>query len=253
MTAIAANAGSAAQDGATSRDAQIQEHMGLVHHLVSRLMRNMSSNVEAEDLVGAGIIGLIQALDAFDASRGHTFSTFAVPRIRGAILDELRRRDHAPRSVRRKMRRMSAAETRLRSQLGREPTTSEVAAEAGVDDETIWRWRSEVELSRASSLENASGDFGHAPVADVALPWVGEAASPAEDTLTHEEEVDHLRRAILELPEQDRVVLALYYFEELKMHQIGQVLGLSEARISQIHSRAKKRLKSRLSHLREAA
>lgn len=253
MTAIAADAGSGVQDGASSRDAQIQEHLGLVHHLVARLMRNMSSNVETEDLVGAGIIGLMQAIDAFEPSRGNTFSTFAVPRIRGAILDELRRRDHAPRSVRRKMRRMSSAEVSLRTQLGREPTTSEVAAEAGVDDETIWRWRSEVELSRASSLENARGDYGHGAATDVSLPWVGEQASPAEDALTQEEEVDHLRRAILELPEQDRVVLALYYFEELKMHQIGQVLGLSEARISQIHSRAKKRLKSKLSHLREAA
>lgn len=253
MTAIAADAGSAEQSGDTSRDAQIQEHLGLVHHLVSRLMRSMSASVEAEDLVGAGIIGLIQALDAFDPSRGHTFSTFAVPRIRGAILDELRRRDHAPRSVRRKMRKMSSAEVRLRNRLGREPTTAEVAAEAEVDAETIWRWRSEVELSRASSLENAPGAYGQASASDLALPWIGEADSHAEEALSHEEEVDHLRRAIMELPEQDRVVLALYYFEELRMHQIGQVLGLSEARISQIHSRAKKRLKSKLSHLREVA
>src|SRR5262249_40347690 len=123
-----------------ARDALLTENLSLVHHVARQLERKLSNELDHDELVSAGTLGLMSAMNAFDPDRGLAFSTFAVPRIRGAILDELRRQDHVPRSVRRKTRDIGAARGALAARLCRQPDDQEVAAALGVDVETLWKW-----------------------------------------------------------------------------------------------------------------
>ena len=128
-----------------ARNALLTENLSLVHHVARQLARGLAGEADYDELVSAGTLGLISALQSFDASRGLAFSTFAVPRIRGSILDELRRQDHVPRSVRRKSREMAAAREALGRTLGRCAEDSEIAEHLGVDVQTMWRWQADVE------------------------------------------------------------------------------------------------------------
>ncbi|HET7276005.1 MAG TPA: sigma-70 family RNA polymerase sigma factor, partial [Longimicrobiaceae bacterium] len=179
---------------AFARDRLLNEHLGLVHHVARQLSRTLSADTDFDELVSAGTIGLMNALDAFDASRGLAFSTFAAPRIRGAILDELRRQDHVPRSIRRKTREIAAAREALTRTLGVPPSDRAVAEKLGIDLDTFWRWVSEIEgvlhipLDRSS---NSDGEQRAAP-ADV-LP--GETETMIEDRVNPQEEVSALSEA----------------------------------------------------------
>src|SRR5476649_854520 len=128
-----------------ARDALLTENLSLVHHVARKLERKLSNELNHDELVSAGTLGLMAAMSAFDPERGLAFSTFAVPRIRGAILDELRRQDHVPRSVRRKTREIGSARTALATKLGRKPRDTEVAVQLGVDVQTLWKWEADVE------------------------------------------------------------------------------------------------------------
>ena len=231
-----------------TRDAVLQRHLGLVYHVAQQLARSRSNDVEMDDLVSAGTLGLIEAYENFDASRGLAFSTFAAPRIRGSMLDELRRLDRVPRSVRRKARQIDAATSALAGALGREPGHAELAQGIGIDLATLWRWQSERESTQVMSIdrrptraETARGDND----------WLsGDTDDEVHETLTLAQEVEHLRDALLELPEQERTVLSLYYFEELKLGDIARILQVSESRVSQVRSKAIGRLKRKLGKLR---
>jgi RNA polymerase sigma factor for flagellar operon FliA len=233
-----------------ARDRLLTEHLGLVHHVARQMSRTLAVKADFDELVSAGSMGLMAALDAFDASRGLAFSTFAAPRIRGAILDELRRQDHVPRSIRRKTREMSAARETLMRALGRAPEDREVAEQLGVDLATLWRWKGEVEGAHQVPLDRAPGEREQQAPAPAEL-LAHEEPSTVEDRLTHEQEVGILRDALLKLKEQERVVLSLYYFEELKLHEIATVLELTESRVSQIRSKALGKLRGELRPLRE--
>jgi RNA polymerase sigma factor for flagellar operon FliA len=191
------------------------------------------------------------ALEGFDATRGLAFSTFAAPRIRGAILDELRKQDHVPRSIRRKTREITAAREAFQRVHGRGPEDRELAQQLGVDLETLWRWRADVEGAHHIPLDRTPGDREHSAVAP-ADTLTSELDGDVEESLTHEQEVAHLKEAILRLKEQERVVLSLYYFEELKLHEIAKVLELTESRVSQIRSKALSKLRVELKPLRDA-
>src|SRR6195952_4158016 len=128
-----------------ARDVLLTENLSLVHHVARQLERKLSNELDHDELVSAGTLGLMAAMTSFDPARGLAFSTFAVPRIRGAILDELRRQDHVPRSVRRKRRELSQARETLMRVHGRAPRDTEVAMHLGVDVETLWRWESDIE------------------------------------------------------------------------------------------------------------
>jgi RNA polymerase sigma factor for flagellar operon FliA len=234
-----------------ARDRLLAENLGLVHHVARQLSRNLAADADFDELVSAGSIGLMNAVDSFDASRGLAFSTYAAPRIRGAILDELRRQDHVPRSVRRKTRDLAAAREALTRALGREPDDAETAAHLGIDRETLWRWQADVEGAVHVSLERAKGPAEvYGPPLEAVL--AGETGEDIEERITLTEEVAHLREAILELREQERTVLSLYYFEELKLREIAEVLGLTESRVSQIRTRAIARLRDGMLVLRAA-
>lgn len=231
-----------------ARERLLNEHLGLVHFVARQVARGISVEADFDELVSAGTIGLMNALGSFDSGRGLAFSTFAAPRIRGAILDELRRQDHVPRSVRRKARDLGNAREALTRALGRIPDERELADHLGVDLDTLWRWQGEVECSVHLPLDRPATDNGAPSPSDVLFD---EDERGIEDLLTHEQEVEILRDAIMELKEQERTVLALYYFEELKLHEIAKVLELTESRVSQIRSKAISRLRTRMAPLRE--
>ncbi|NUO94710.1 MAG: FliA/WhiG family RNA polymerase sigma factor [Gemmatimonadaceae bacterium] len=234
-----------------ARDALLRENLSLVHHVARQLARGLAADADVDELVSAGTMGLMSALESFDVGRGLAFSTFAVPRIRGAILDELRRQDHVPRSVRRKTRSIAAAREALTRTLGRAPALSELAAALGVDAETLWRWQADVEGAVQVPLDRSTADHDGASVtpADV----LGNGEELTDERLSREEEVALLREALLGLKDQERTVLSLYYFEELKAREIAEVLGVSESRISQIRSKALAQLRTMLAPLQVSA
>jgi RNA polymerase sigma factor for flagellar operon FliA len=233
---------------ATARDAVLRQHLGLVYHVAQQLARARANDIELGDLVSAGTLGLIDAFEHFDASRGLAFSTFAAPRIRGAMLDELRRIDRVPRSVRRKTRQIDSASASLARMLGREPGHSEVAEKLGIDLATLWQWQMDRESTHVMSIDRTPGTTDSARGVN---EWLaGSSGDEVDDAITLEQECEHLRDAVLELPEQERTVLSLYYFEELKLNDIARVLAVSESRVSQIRSKAIARLRRRLSKMR---
>ena len=225
-----------------AREALLAQHLGLVQFVARQIFRSLSAEVDFDELLSAGTLGLIGALESFDRSRGLAFSTFAAPRIRGAILDELRRQDHVSRSVRRKARAIGAARQALTRTLGREPADHELAMQLDLDIPRVWRWRREIEGAVLVSLERpTSGEYADSAAPGDVLSHDGPAI---DDLLNHEQEVGLLAAALAALNEQQRIVLTLHYYEELKLSEIAAVLGVTESRVSQIRTKALARLRT---------
>ena len=224
------------------------QHIGLVHHVARQLSRRLNDKVELEELVSAGAIGLMQAAVSYQPSRGLTFSTYAVPRIRGSMLDELRRQDHMSRGARRKARAIATTRETLIHRLGREPRTAEIAAELDISVETLRQWEVDVEGAIAVPLDVAPralrGDIDVTAASAIA----DERTPSADERLTQEQRVALLAVAIRALRPQERTVLSLYFYEELTLQDIAQVLGLSASRISQIRAEALGKLRQYLEH-----
>jgi RNA polymerase sigma factor for flagellar operon FliA len=237
-------AGLDAGDNAT-RDALLRENLSLVHHVARKLARRLADEADVDELVSAGTLGLMSAAESFDPGRGLAFSTFAVPRIRGAMLDELRRQDHVPRSVRRKTRSMAQARESLMHALGRDPSSHEVADALGVDRATLFRWSADVENAVHLPLDGHSRASRDERLTRAEL--LGSDDELPDERIAREEEIAGLRDAMLGLDDQERTVLALYYFEELRSREIGELLGVSESRVSQLRARALSRLRGALS------
>jgi RNA polymerase sigma factor for flagellar operon FliA len=220
-------------------------YLGLVHH-VAREIGSRTPAVEIDELVSAGTLGLVRALESFDLSRGLAFSTYAMQRIRGAILDDLRARDWTPRSVRAKARQVGAAVATLEHQLGRAPEPAEIAEALHIDLATYWRWQAAVDAGVLVSLDQpaSTGRTDEGPTLrdtldDPDAPQPGAA-------LAHGEQLNVLRTALAELPEKARLVLAMYYFEDLTLRQIAEVLHVTESRVSQIHTQSLRQLRGLL-------
>jgi RNA polymerase sigma factor for flagellar operon FliA len=238
-----------AEGDPAAREALLVEHLSLVHHVARQLARTLSARTDLDELVSAGTIGLMEALEGFDPARGLAFSTFAVPRIRGAILDELRRLDHVPRSVRRKTRDIAGAREALTQALGRVPEDRELAEHLEVDLETLWRWQSDVQSAVQISLDRSASD-AHDRAPSPAELLAEDDRDAIDDHLTLSQEGAILRQAILRLTERERTVLSLYYYEELKLHEIAAILELTESRVSQIRTKALGKLRAELAPLR---
>ena len=221
-----------------------------MYFVARRVARGLNDEFEFDELVSAGTLGLMNAMDNFEPERGLAFSTFAAPRIRGSILDEIRRLDFAPRSIRRKVRDIGAATESLSRELGERPTDAQTAARLAVDLETFWRWQSEIQAAVQLPLDGDRGPDDSGP------PQSGFAAmdepSP-DDVLASDEETVLLRNALAGLRERERVVLSLYYFEDLNLQEIATVLSRTESRVSQIRSEALAHLRKALRALREVA
>ncbi len=235
---------------AEARQQILGEHLGLVYHVARQPCRAKQMDGELDELVSAGTIGLIEAFNNFDTGRGLAFSTFAAPRIRGAMLDELRRQDHVPRSVRRRSRELHSATEQLTRELGQAPDQQQIASKMGIDLPTLFRWQSEGDNSRFIPLERTvegAPSGSRIPMEHL----IASTETEIEDRLTLGQEVTRLRASLMALPEQERNVLTLYYFEELKLHEIAALLGVSESRVSQIRAKAITRLRKSLASLRD--
>lgn len=242
-----------AAGNAEAREQLLDAHLGLVHFVARRVLRNLSSEADFDELLSAGTLGLVSALESFDATRGHAFSTFAAPRIRGAILDELRRQDHVPRSVRRKTRDIGGVQEKLMRSLGRVPDDKEIAAELNVDLPTLWRWQGEIESAVLVPLDGAPSTRDDRHGAPPAASLFDESAPTAEDRLIREQDVETLKEALRCLNEQEGVVISLYYYEELNLREIATVLEVTESRISQIRTKALGKLRAALAPARASA
>lgn len=225
---------------------RVEDYAPLVKRIAHHMMLRMPACVQVDDLIQAGMIGLLEAAQKYDSSRGASFETYAGIRIRGAIVDEMRRGDWAPRSVHRNARRISEAIGVVEGRTGRDAQDAEVADELGVEINDYFAMLRDSSASRLFSYEEAFGDD------ESSLSSAGtgsDHASPLEG-IQRSALKQSLAQAITQLPEREKLVLALYYDEELNLKEIGQVLGVSESRVSQIHSQAALRLRTRLADWR---
>src|SRR5438477_3863655 len=219
----------------------------LVKYVAGRMSTGLPAHVEESDLISYGLLGLISAIERFDLSREIKFETFAMTRIKGSIIDELRSLDWVPRSVRAKAREIEKANAKLEHQLHRAPTDAEVAKELdmSIDDFQGALTRisnsSVVALDELWTLSDASGD----QVSLLDTIQDPDAVDPAH-AMDVTETKDRLADSIARLPEREKLVIALYYYENLTLREIGEVLGVTESRVSQLHTKAVLRLKSRL-------
>ncbi len=224
---------------AEARDRLILHFSPLVKYVAGRVAVGLPANIEQADLVSYGIFGLIDAIEKYDTDRGIKFETYAISRIRGAIIDELRAIDWVPRSVRFKAREVEKAYNSLENKLKRPPSDAEIAAEMDVSTDelnNIYTQLSNVSLVALDELMSVDGEKGD-KLSLVETLEDTRAQSPAENVET-EDMKRILTDSINRLPEREKIVITLYYYEGLTLAQIGQVLGVTESRICQIHTKA---------------
>lgn len=225
------------------REQLLLQYIPLVRRVAARMLGSLPRSVRLDELISAGVMGLLTTLDSFNPSLGIKFETFAMNRIRGAMVDSLRELDWVPRSVRQKARQLERVIEELMQELGRMPEDHEVAARLGVSIEEYQKQLDEVHVTVLLSLD------------DTFPTLYGEGSSLAELTTdngqpsSHERLEDNELRTVLvqhlrQLPDQEKLVLALYYYEELTLKEIGEILKLTESRVSQIHSKAVLKLRA---------
>ncbi len=233
------------------RDKFIRQYMPLVKYVAGKVSTGMPDNVEYDDLVGYGQFGLLDAISKFDPDKGVKFKTYAVTRIRGAIFDELREMDWVPRSVRQKAREIEDAIVTLESKLGRTVSDSEIAESMGMTESEYQSTVMKVSGTSVLSLNDvwySGDDSDHMSIGDS----LEGPSSLNPDVIVEREEVRRvIIQAIKELPENEKMVIVLYYHEDLTFKEIGQVLKVSESRISQLHTKANLRLRAKLTSMRK--
>jgi len=228
------------------RDRLILTYAPLVKYVAGRLGSGLPAHVDEGDLVSYGLLGLIGAIERYEPDRDIKFETYAIARIRGAIIDELRALDWVPRSVRSRARQIERAIGELEARLGRAPTDEEIAAKVGVTVEELDDALTDISRSSIGALDelwSVSADGDQVSLLDTIEDT--NVARPA-DVLDETEMREALADAIARLPEREKLVVTLYYYEELTLREIGEVLGVTESRVSQLHTKAVLRLKSRL-------
>jgi RNA polymerase sigma factor for flagellar operon FliA len=235
-------------DGDTrARERLVVAYSPLVKYVAGRMASGLPPHVEEADLISYGLVGLISAIERFDMSREIKFETYAITRIKGAIIDELRAMDWVPRSVRARAREIEKANAKLEHQLHRAPTDEEMAAELGLSVDEFQTSLMSISQSSVAALDemwtvsDASGDQVSLldTLRDPNAPDPARAVDIADVK-------DRIADAISRLPEREKLVIALYYYENLTLREIGEVLGVTESRISQLHTKAVLRLRSRM-------
>jgi len=229
------------------RDRLILNYAPLVKYVAGRLGSGLPAHIDEGDLVSYGLLGLIGAIERFEPDRDIKFETYAIARIRGAIIDELRAMDWVPRSVRSRARDIERAIRELEAKTGRVPTDEEIEKKVGITPGELDESLSEIARSSIAALDElwtVSGTDGD-QVALIDTIEDTEAPDP-QRALTQTEMREAIVEAIARLPEREKLVITLYYYEELTLREIGEVLGVTESRVSQLHTKAVLRLKARL-------
>jgi RNA polymerase sigma factor for flagellar operon FliA len=235
------------------RDRLILTYAPLVKYVAGRLGSGLPAHVDDDDLVSYGLLGLIGAIERFDPGRDIKFETFAIARIKGSIIDELRALDWVPRSVRSRARDIERTIAELESKFARAPTDEEIAGNLGLTEDELGDSLTEISRTSMAALDelwtvSSGGD-------QVALiDTIEDAQGPnPQSSLADTELKEAIGEAIARLPEREKLVVTLYYYEELTLREIGEVLGVTESRVSQLHTKAVLRLKARLSGGQPAA
>jgi RNA polymerase sigma factor for flagellar operon FliA len=230
------------------RDRLILTYAPLVKFVAGRLGSGLPAHVDENDLVSYGLLGLIGAIERYDPDRDVKFETYAIARIKGSIIDELRAMDWVPRSVRSRAREIERAIAQLEAQLHRAPTDEEIAQKLGLTSEELDESLTDISRTSIAALDElwtmASGSGDQIALIDTIEDTQGPEPQAALDQTELREA---LGEAIARLPEREKVVITLYYYEELTLREIGEVLGVTESRVSQLHTKAILRLKARLS------
>ena len=224
----------------------INEFAPLIKYIASRIAIRLPPHIDLNDLINAGVIGLIDAIEKFDAGKQIKFKTYAEFRIRGAILDELRSMDWVPRSVRQKARKVEDAYARLEYSLGRPASDDEVAREMNIDMDTFHRLLYETASVSLLSLDDLGEDDSDASKRNLLEFIIQDDKDWPSHKIRYAEVSTMVAKAIQSLPEKERMVISLYYYDELTMKEIGHVLKFTESRVSQIHTKAILRLRSKM-------
>lgn len=224
------------------RETLIIEYSPLVKIIAGRLSMYLGYNVEYEDLVSYGIFGLIDAIDKFDYGKGIKFETYASLRIRGAILDQIRKMDWVPRTLRQKQKKMDAALLKLEKELGRPATDQEMAAELGITIDEFYTWENQSKASGLVSLDEFLEQG-----AEVRTDSSERTRYDSPEAVVEKKEMKELLKAALEiLTEKEKNVILLYYYEELTLKEISSIMEVSESRVSQLHTKALQKMKTKL-------
>ncbi len=220
------------------REQLILEYANVVNLVAGRLSMYLGYTVEYDDLVGYGIFGLIDAIDKYDPKKNVKFETYASLRIRGAILDQIRKNDWVPRTLRQKQKKMEAAVAKLETEYGRPALPEEIADELGVTREEYDNWKSEVEFTNMVSLDDYLEQGGEGR-----MDSLGTKFQQPETAIQKQELKQMLVDALKTLTENESKVITFYYYEELTLKEISQILSVSESRVSQLHTKALQKIK----------
>ncbi len=234
------------------RDTLIKKYLYLVRYVAGKMAMSVPPSVEIDDLVSSGVVGLMDAIGKYDPGRDTKFETYAVARIRGAIVDDLRSLDWVPRSVRRKARMVEEAYNSLENELGRAASDGEIARKLNMAVDEFRSIVEEVVSAGLLSLDDFVGNQeGERTTRIIDLVCAKDGVSPSTH-IESEEMKGTLANSILNLPEKERTVVALYYYEDMTLKEIGRTLGVSESRVSQIHTKAMLRLRGRLKSVQDS-
>ncbi len=230
-----------------TKDEIIVEYAPLIRYIAQKIAARLPSNIELDDLISCGVIGLMDAIDKFDPSRDNKFKTYAEFRIRGAILDELRAQDWVPRSVREKAKLVERAYQKLEGELGRPATDDEMCKELNMSQE---EFHDLLNKAKSVSLLNIddSASFNRGDKKLMMGLLENRRSSNPYAAVNYKKARERIKEGIKSLPEKQRLVLSLYYYEDLNLKEIGQVLDVTESRVSQLHTQAIIKLKGKLKH-----
>jgi RNA polymerase sigma factor FliA len=238
------------QTQGAERERMILTHLPQIKYIAQRIAVRLPPDVQLDDLISAGILGLLDAVEKFDETKGVQFKTYAEVRIRGAILDSLRDLDWAPRSLRKRSKEVEEAYTRLEQRLGRSASDSEVADELNLNIAAFHALLDQLKSLNIGHFKISRNDQESVDADDLPLRYVPAHDEESPFNICLKSELRQLlARLIEQLPEREQLVVALYYYEELTMREIGQILGVNESRVCQLHTRAMLRLRGKMQRI----
>lgn len=225
-----------------TREKIIVEYAPLVKLVAGRLCMYLGNHIELDDLIGYGIFGLIDAIDKFDPSKAVKFETYASLRIRGAILDQVRKMDWIPRTIRQRQKKIENAVKEVEAESGKKATDKEVSENLGISEEEYYDWQTQMNITNIVSLNEFTDQGSEVPVDKT----VTSSLAKPEEVIEQNELKLMMKEALETLTERERKVIILYYYEELTLKEVSHILGVSESRVSQLHTKGLQKMKKRL-------